>query len=452
MEVFCIGFSHQGGSKPLNHPPKFQILTSPDNAIRLILLLALVERIIMFFIIGAGVLGNSDDVAYVQSGIVFANTGVISVWSDYPTAKIMPGMPVLCGLFSLIFGEGDAYINAARCGMIALGCCGIYVFYKACCEIMPKWYAVFASLSFLLPNWAWSDNNILTEPPYMLFYLMTVLYTLRMGNEPSPSRRSVVGYTVGFMLALMFRANILTMPLFTALYLVAFKKRPIKSLVRPAVTLACALLAFMIPWSVRNYRLFGEFIPITNGAANPTLLGTYQGDTAPKDEELDYETNVYSVIRAQYADYYDENGELINPAYGEYIADKRDRLMTEYRLREWFRRDAGGLIYAYLIGKPACMLNWVWEWLPSPALYNTLHIISCVNFACCIVSFALAFITKRKRGTAVFLALIYWVNLYIFAFSFASERYSAMLLPFRYMLCALGLELAVSLLRKKRAT
>ena len=66
---------------------------------------------------------------------------------------------------------------------------------------------------------------------------------------------------------------------------------------RPPLVLVCALLVFVIPWSVRNYRIFHQFIPITNGAANPTLLGTYQGATAPADDELDYETNVYAVIR-----------------------------------------------------------------------------------------------------------------------------------------------------------
>lgn len=401
----------------------------------------------MFFIIGSGVLSNSDDVAYVQSGIVFANTGVISVWSDYPTAKIMPGMPVLCGLFSFIFGEGIAYINAMRFFMILLGCCSIYVFYLACCEIMPKWYAVFASLAFLLPNWAWSDNNILTEPPYLLFYLITVLYTFRMGNEKLPSRRSVFGYTVGFMLALMFRANILSMPIFTAVYLLLFKRLSPKSLFRPALVLATCLMLFIVPWSIRNYKLFGEFIPITNGAANPTLLGTYQGRTAPLDEELDYEANVYSVIREEYSEYYNEDGYIKDLAYGEFISDKIDRLKAEYRLREWFKSDPKGLIWSYLVSKPACMLNWVWEWLPSPTLYIVLHYISCINFACCILSCALSFSLKKHRRDVLFLSFIYWVNLYVFAFSFASERYSAMLMPFRYMLCAIGLQLTIDAFR-----
>lgn len=405
----------------------------------------------MFYHIGPGVLSNSDDVAYVQSGIVFANTGVISVWSDYPTAKIMPGMAVLCGIFSMLFGTGEAYINATRVFMMLLGCGSIFVFYKACCEIMPKWYGVFASLSFLLPNWAWSDNNILTEAPYLLFYLGVIYYTFRLGNEASPSRRIVAGYIASFMLGLMFRANMLTVPIFSALYLLVFKRKRPRVLLRPALALAAALMLFVIPWSIRNYAHFGEFIPITNGAANPTLLGTYQGRTAPSDEELDYETNVNAVMRERYAEYYNADGTLIDPADGEKLSEKSDKLKAEYRLREWWARDPGGLIWAYLISKPACMINWVWEWLPNPALYNALHRLSIVNFACCILSFVLSMLTRRERGTTLFLTVMYWANIYMIALSFASERYSAMHMPLRYMLCAIGLYIIVELIRDKRA-
>lgn len=41
------------------------------------------------------------------------------------------------------------------------------------------------------------------------------------------------------------------------------------------------------------------------------MLGTYQGEQYPSDDELDYETNVEQVAKEKYADYYDENGEVL---------------------------------------------------------------------------------------------------------------------------------------------
>lgn len=93
------------------------------------------------------------------------------------------------------------------------------------------------------------------------------------------------------MLALMLKANIGIYPLFAAIYLLVVKY-DFKVLLKQGLILACALLCFMIPWSIRNYIQFQAFIPLTYGSGNPKLLGTYQGEGYPADETLDYETNV----------------------------------------------------------------------------------------------------------------------------------------------------------------
>lgn len=217
-----------------------------DRAIWLIVFLALAERIIMFFYIGSGELHNSDDVAYVQSGIVFAQTGVISIWNPMPTAKIMPAMPVVTGLLSMLFGEGEAYINSIRILWIALGCITPIVMYKACCIFLPRPYALFAAAAFLLPNWAWSDNSVLTETPYLLFYMLCFYGVLRLG-EAERDRRGLILFVLGFMAALMFRPNILIFLPFAAAYLLFVKKKKPGMLVRPALCLAAALLVFVVP-------------------------------------------------------------------------------------------------------------------------------------------------------------------------------------------------------------
>ena len=78
-----------------------------------------------------------------------------------------------------------------------------------------------------------------------------------------------------YMLALMLKANIGIYPLFAAIYLLVVKY-DFKVLLKQGLILACALLCFMIPWSIRNYIQFQAFIPLTYGSGNPKLLGTYQ--------------------------------------------------------------------------------------------------------------------------------------------------------------------------------
>lgn len=430
-----------------------QSFLNSEKAIFVLMLLALAERLIMFFWLGSGRLCDSDDIAYVQSGITFARTGVISVWSSLPTAKIMPGLPVVAGLLCRIFGEGKEYIDAVRLLWIVLGCLTPYVIYKASCLFLPSPYALFAAAGFLLPNWAWSDNTVLTETPYLLFYCLCLYCTLLLGQENGEkSGKAVAGFALSFMGALMFRANILLYLPFALAYLFFVARKSLRQVARPMAALVLAMAVFVIPWSIRNYRLFGEFIPISSGTANPTLLGTYQGETAPRDETLDYETHVYAPVRAEFPDAFDENGQLIRHELGEKISERTERLQTRYRLREWWNRDPWGLIWAYFFSKPACMLNWVWIWLPLPWLYYTLRFLSQINLVMCVGAALLSLIQKKNRAMLLWLGSTYVINIYIIAMSFASERYAGMFMPLRYMLAAMGLQLAVSWLQERKKT
>ena len=429
----------------------FMALVNSEKAIWILVALALLERIIMFFYIGSGELHNSDDVAYVQSGIVFAQTGVISVWNPMPTAKIMPAMPVVTGLLSMLFGEGEAYINSIRILWIILGCVTVWVMYRCCCVILPRPYALFAASAFLLPNWAWSDNAVLTETPYLLFYMLCFYGVLRLGeNEGERDRGAIALFVLGFMAALMFRPNILIFLPFAAAYLLLVKRKKLSQLIRPTLCLAVAMLVFVVPWSIRNYRLFGEFIPITSGSSNPTLLGTYQGESAPADESLDYETNVFRVVREEFPDWFDENGNLLEGEGKEIVIDRMERLKTSYRLKTWFERDPLGLIWTYLASKPACMLNWVWIWLPAPQLYYALQFVSRVNLLLCGLTAIYSIFTKKMRPMVLWLGFTYVLNIFFIALSFASERYAAMFMPLRYIIASIGLYLAVEFIKSRR--
>lgn len=104
---------------------------------------------------------------------------------------------------------------------------------------------------------------------------------------------------------------------------------------------ALVVLAFIVPWSVRNYIRFDHFIPLTYGAGNPKLLGSYQGDKAPLDEELDYQTNVYDKMPAEMKKYYADDGTL-RPEYegdgwyedymAAYYALELDGMKADYRI------------------------------------------------------------------------------------------------------------------------
>ena len=267
-----------------------------NKAIWLITLLLFLERFAVAYLdIGVKYNLASDDLGYVISGIVFANTGQITMHGVL-SAQIMPGMPVLIGLFSLIFGEEYMLWASLKILWFAMGALSAVFIYKSVTIFVPKWCGIMAVLPLFGADFVWMDNLILTETPFMLFLTVMVYATLMMGK--AKSNKYFILCMISYMTALMFKANIGIYPVFAMIYLLAVGY-DFKRLLKQGVILGCVLLCFVIPWSIRNYIHYDAFIPLTWGSGNPTLLGTYQGTGYPTDEELDYETNVEEVAKVK---------------------------------------------------------------------------------------------------------------------------------------------------------
>ena len=432
-----------------------------DKLIWELLVVLLAERLLLFRQLGADYLSYSDDEAYIKAGLYFAKTGTISMWGPYPSAMIMPAMPVMIGLVSLLFGDGTVLLLTLKLIWICMGILTAYICYKTVSLIATPWGGLYAAAHFLIPNMAWMNHVLLTETPYMLFLMLTLYYTFRLGK--AEDEKAFYAYLLSFLAGLMFRANILMMPVFTLLYM-AMNRRITKRTMKRVAFFLCALLLFIVPWTIRNYYHFSAFIPITYGAGNPMLLGTYQGENYPTDEMLDYETNVHDVMRESYSEYYkthpqnwlvnDENayyiehfdpdGEVKDLKQAQFLSLTADSLKAKYRIREWFQ--------SYLLIKPRWMLNWSWAWEEAFHVpYAVLHRISQVNAVFCVLTAGLAVYMKRYRKPVFYLGISYAVTVYLYASSFVSDRYASTLMGYRYLIAGIGLSLIVEMIgRKKR--
>lgn len=377
----------------------------------------------------------SDDMAYIKSGIHFAETGIISIHDEYPSAQIMPGMAFLIGLLYRIAGRDTPLWILMKLLWIAMGTLTAWFVYRSVRLFTPKWCGLLAMLPLFRADFIWMDNLILTETPFMLALTALAYCTLRM--EKMPGWRWFWGAAAAYMAALMLKANIALYPLFALVYLIA-RGYDRKLLLKQCVSLAGIVLCFIVPWSVRNYVQFHAFIPLTYGAGNPTLLGTYQGIGFPLDEQLDYETNVERVVREKYAACYQENGEA-EPRYARYIARRADSVKAAYRQKAWAKAHWKSMIYSYLILKPKMMVESPFYWDTVLGVearqVNQLHTLD----AClCIMALAATLILRKLRAPALFVAGVYLANIYIYAITFAFSRYNASLMSLRFILIGLG--------------
>lgn len=414
-----------------------------ERVIWLLILFLFVERLIALWTLGPTYTLSNDDLSYVKSGIFFAQTGSITMHTTLPSAQIMPGMTWLIGLVSILFGDGICLWIALKLIWALIGSLTGWFLYQSVRLYAPRWCALVAVLPLFAADFVWADNLILTETPFTLCFTAMIYFTLRMGK--SGQNRYFVGCLAAYVLALLLKANIALYPLFAMGYLL-FVGYSFQRLLKQGLVLLCAVLCFLVPWSIRNYIQFDAFIPLTYGAGNPALLGTYQGVGYPHDEELDYQTNVDTVVRETYAKYYAAD-DSVPAKFQKYLSLQSDAVKAHYRLKVWAKKHPGSLLVSYLLIKPAQMVNSTFYWstvFGVPGIF--IQQLQYLNTFLCVCVVAASLYLKKARPQIFFLAALYFGNAFVYAFTFINGRYNISLMPARYILVAIGLSFLPRLL------
>ena len=407
------------------------------NTILLILLLMIfAERVIFVFYEGIGTYGGGDDRGYVDAGIFFAKTGLITIWDNIPSARAMPFCAFFFGIISLIFGDGATYVGICKLIYIFMSIATAYFTFKTIALFLPKIYGFLVLIPFLLPNFAWSDKILSTETPYILLMTISLYITFMAGQERERERErenplclSII-YGVTITLALTVRANALILPLFSLCYLVIGKKLPLKNLVPSILITVICMCIFIVPWTIRNYNYCYDFIPITDGAGNPNYEGTYF-EGCPSDDEINYEPAA-EAFRQKYKDYYSEDGLPLNPSVETHLNRLWLNEKAKIRIKYWIQTDLKGFLFAYFIKKPLTTVNNPWFWdVMYDYIGRYIGMLYKLNFILCIFAVVWSITKKEFCAEIISLCLFYWISTFITCLSYACERYNSMLMPIR---------------------
>ena len=126
------------------------------------------------------------------------------------------------------------------------------------------------------------------------FYSFTVClyaYTLlRLVAEPRPGAAVLHGVTYAF--TSLTKAVLLPFPVVFALYLWV-RNRKTTGLWLVAMLIGLALIA---PWSYRNYRVSGQFIPVTHGFGYGVLMGNHMAAKGP-DIPASTQYSISAIVR-----------------------------------------------------------------------------------------------------------------------------------------------------------
>ena len=401
------------------------------------------ERLWMLSHLGGAYSLKSDDLSYMKAGITLFRTGTLTMHGVI-SAQIMPGLPALIALFCNLFGTGSGLWLPLKVAWCFMGTMAAWFTYLAIREKAPTYAAILPTLMFLTPDFAWQDNLILTETPYLFLVSLYLYGVIRMGN-----RKDWTGFIIMALsayLAFMLKAQAICLFLLPLPYL-WIKKYPSTRLYLQAFMVFIALLAFVLPWSVRNYKHFRAFIPTTYGIGNPLLLGTYQGEGYPSEDVFDRRKFADEVYEA-HVFLKDRNGSFAakHKRYFELLTDEK---LARARMVYWWKHDRDSMLKSYLWLKPKSMLgaSFYWDEVIPKTKYPIIHLRQ-VDFTLAMAAAVVVLLAKKTVAETYFVLFAYWVQVYMYAYAYAFDRYAQTLLPYRYVAIGFLIPASVEIIRR----
>lgn len=371
-------------------------------AIFVILAVYMVLCFISFAVHGdSALLGNfetfdNDDVKYLRSAWTLIETGKYTYrYPDKDTVFIMPGITTVLAVFVALFGKYP--LLQFKVFQALLGAASLYLIFLIGRQLFSSIAGLVAA--FLMCIYAPSiyiTNIILTEGCFYFLFLMLFLFTIHAVQ--TGRWKYYIGGGLFLGLAALFRPFIISFPIVVFIMWLTQKYPPLQMVKLASVVIAIVCL-ILSPWIMRNFILFGEFVPLTKSSGNPALQGTFINyDQSVREEEgIDY----YNIIKETT----DIDLELFDK--DEIVTDAVEREMVKIRFREVIKNEPFKYLYWYTIGKT--IKNWdkPFLWLPLYGIKDSVwifqHYIMLIGG---VMGFLLYLFSKNKTSLAWIVAAV----------------------------------------------
>ena len=255
---------------------------SPVRVVVVILAVALLARV-------AVVLVYDDYTPLFDTRDYDRHARSIAAGDGYPTSWIVPGSeenafrpPLYSYLLAGVYAVTGDSQTAGRLFGALLGTVVVLLLYLLADRTLGRRVAlVAAAVAALFPPLVFLSASLLTEGPFLVVLLGALLAGLF-----SARRAGGLGWALaaGVLcgLAALTRSNgiILALPIALGL-LAAGRARGRRMLLAPAAVAVGALLA-VLPWTIRNYAVFDELVPISTQSGFG-IAGTYNDDAVDRN-------------------------------------------------------------------------------------------------------------------------------------------------------------------------
>ncbi|MEP7285165.1 MAG: glycosyltransferase family 39 protein [Chloroflexota bacterium] len=201
-------------------------------------------------------------------------TGVYGAMPGKPDALIPPLYAYSLATLYAIFGRGSFQLG---CFQILLDCLSIVLLYQIGKRIMPLGRPVALLACFLYavyPYLIFQNLTITDTPIFMLLLYAFMLAVVLLREQQNFNRRTLALSILGGLLlgvGSLSRAVIAPFALFVGIWFL-FRLSFWQTLIR-LLPVAVVSILVLIPWTVRNYNLYGAFVAVTTNAGGNFWIG-----------------------------------------------------------------------------------------------------------------------------------------------------------------------------------
>jgi 4-amino-4-deoxy-L-arabinose transferase-like glycosyltransferase len=191
------------------------------------------------------------------------------------TAFYAPAYPIfIAGLYA-VFGQSEKVVLIAH---VLLGLLSIYLVYLLGARLYSETAGVIAALIFgLIPQIVHYEFLLISETLFIFLVLIIAILMVDVLNDENSSLRQYV--LIGLLLGVAYlcRQTVLILPLvFSVAVWFKRKDKGVAWVAKRLSIFAVLVLLVIMPWAVRNYVVFGEFMFGTTTAPATLWWGTYE--------------------------------------------------------------------------------------------------------------------------------------------------------------------------------
>ena len=345
-----------------------------------------------------------------------------------PTRNRTPTYPVFMALIYMIFGVHAIAVVVAQAILSALSCCLVY---KLACRLFDKRAGIAAAfIAATYPGLIYYDSRILRES---LTATLLVIIVFLATDTLKARRRSGRQFVVGLLLAVLSMCRPETILLCAPVgYLLIRPFGGFRALLKPAVLIALPVLLVWVPWTVRNYALFGTPSPITSGLGSTLWFGNRWAANGGEDQPADARKK----LRDETANLWQETTEA-----------RADGMFMSKAIREIAQRPGW---FAQVILK-----KMIYFWKDAngvkktlPALHPSLpYMLNAYYYSLLLLVLVAMGVASRKREWVLPMFGLILSYMMIYALLHVRNRYRVPVLPLVFILSAGGISALYNMLK-----